>query len=124
MDKDKKVLVTGGAGYIGAHIVQQLCKDGLQVVVFDNFSTGCAENIDFRAEVLEGDVLSEKDLERAFDDNIGVVFHFAALKAAGDSMINPGVFARNNIAGTFVTSAYKCFQILVLFYRPSIQNSV
>lgn len=94
------VLVTGGAGYIGSHIVKDLCAKGHNVTVFDNFSLGLYENIDEKAEVIEGDVLNKDDLEKAFSKNIDVVFHFAAWKAAGESMINPSKYAENNICGT------------------------
>jgi UDP-glucose 4-epimerase len=94
------VLVTGGAGYIGSHIVKDLCANGHNVTVFDNFSLGLHENIDDKAEVIEGDVLSKDDLNKAFQKKIDVVFHFAAWKAAGESMINPYKYAENNICGT------------------------
>ncbi len=97
---NRKILVTGGAGYIGCHVVQRLLDDSHKVLVFDNFATGERENIDPRAEVITGDVRSHKDLSSAFTDDIGMVFHFAALKAAGESMVKPGEFADNNITGT------------------------
>jgi UDP-glucose 4-epimerase len=96
----QKILVTGGAGYIGSHVVQQLCDDSWEVVILDNFSTGRRENVDRRAEVVEGDILNSEDLDLALADNIGVVFHFAAWKAAGESMVDPGKYAWNNICGT------------------------
>jgi UDP-glucose 4-epimerase len=100
MNSNKRILVTGGAGYIGSHLVQLLCDQGYQVFIFDNFSLGLRENIDPRSEVIEGDILNTVDLKKAFAKNIDVVFHFAAWKAAGESMINPGKYAVNNIYGT------------------------
>ncbi len=94
------ILVTGGAGYIGSHVVQSLCDGGHDVLVFDNFSTGFRESVDPRARVIEGDVLKTAGLKRAFEGDIGVVFHFAAWKAAGESMIDPAKYALNNIMGT------------------------
>ena len=97
----KKVLVTGGAGYIGSHVVQLLCDKEYEVIVFDNFSLGSHDNIDSRvSQVIEGDILNESDLQKAFDLNVDAVFHFAAWKAAGESMENPGKYGRNNITGT------------------------
>jgi UDP-glucose 4-epimerase len=100
MSKMKKILVTGGAGYIGSHIVHSLCDSGYQVIILDNLSLGIEENIDKRAEFIKGDILNDQDLNKAFSGGIDVVFHFAALKAAGESMDKPGKYAYNNISGT------------------------
>ena len=94
------ILVTGGAGYIGSHVVKLLCDEGYAVVILDNFSLGQRENVDRRAVLIEGDILHEGDLKKAFAHGIKVVFHFAAWKAAGESMIDPAKFAWNNICGT------------------------
>ena len=100
IDKEN-ILVTGGAGYIGSHLVQLLCDKGWPVYVFDNFSTGLHENLDSRLKgVFEGNILNNDDLDKAFSNQIHTVFHFAAFKAAGESMIDPGKFAWNNIAGS------------------------
>ncbi len=97
----KNVLVTGGAGYIGSHVVKQLLNEGHKVIVFDNFSLGRRSNIDKRVEkVIEGDVLNDDHLDKALSEDIDAVFHFAAWKAAGESMTNPGKYAKNNIWGT------------------------
>ncbi|MBU1097559.1 MAG: UDP-glucose 4-epimerase GalE [Bacteroidetes bacterium] len=94
-------MVTGGAGYIGSHIVQLLCEKNYNVFVLDNFSLGHKSNIDKRVKkVIIGDVRNSEDLEAAFDNEIHAVFHFAAWKAAGESMTNPGKYAENNICGT------------------------
>ncbi len=97
----KNLLVTGGAGYIGSHIVQLLCEKNYNVYVLDNFSLGWRENIDTRVKsVIEGDVRKPADLDKAFVHKIEAVFHFAAWKAAGESMIDPMKYAENNIGGT------------------------
>ena len=54
------VLVIGGAGYIGSHIVLELCERGIPVVVFDNLSSGYKNNIDSRADFIEGDILDQE----------------------------------------------------------------
>lgn len=94
------ILVTGGAGYIGSHIVRDLCDDGHIVTVLDNLSLGSEDNVDNRAELVVGDILNKDDLDKIFSKNIDVVFHFAAWKAAGESMIDPIKFSENNITGT------------------------
>ncbi|MDX1701671.1 MAG: UDP-glucose 4-epimerase GalE, partial [Melioribacteraceae bacterium] len=101
MQEKLSVLVTGGAGYIGSHCVKELCENGHNVTILDNFSTGLFENIDSRAiEVVKGDIMNNSDLRKAFKAKKDVVFHFAAWKAAGESMINPQKYAKNNICGT------------------------
>jgi UDP-glucose 4-epimerase len=77
-----------------------LCDQGHQVTILDNLSLGCEENIDPRAKFIRGDVLNSDDLNNSLSGGIDVVFHFAAWKAAGESMINPGKYAVNNISGT------------------------
>lgn len=71
-------LVTGGAGFIGSHLVDALLSDGHNVRIIDNFSTGKLDNIDPRAEVIAGDVSDDTILRRAFSDIVGV-FHLAAI---------------------------------------------
>jgi UDP-glucose 4-epimerase len=111
------VLVTGGAGYIGSHVVKDLCNAGHNVIVFDNFSLGLHENIDPRVtHVIEGDILNDYDLHKAFQQDIDVVFHFAAWKAAGESMQNPEKYAENNITGTL--------KLLNAMLKNSVKNIV
>jgi UDP-glucose 4-epimerase len=95
-----KILVTGGAGYIGSHCVKELCDAGHHITILDNFSLGLRENIDPRVQkVVEGDVRNSTDLEHALR-GAQAVFHFAAWKAAGESMDDPAKYAENNICGT------------------------
>ena len=96
-----KILVIGGAGYIGSHIVADLCDSGCyNVIVFDDLSTGYKSNIHSDAEFIEGNILDVDALNMAFSNDIKSVFHFAALKAAGESMVNPSAFSKINICGS------------------------
>ena len=94
------VLVIGGAGYIGSHVALELCENGHSVAVFDNLSTGHLINIDSRVDFIQGNILNNDDLKDVFNGNIEAVFHFAALKSAGESMLEPGKYATSNITGT------------------------
>lgn len=98
--KSYKILITGGAGYIGSHIVHDLVEHGHETIVFDNLSTGLIQNLHPKSNFIEGDLLNEDDLDKVFENEIDVVFHFAALKAAGVSMTNPSQFAKGNITGS------------------------
>ena len=97
---NQSVLVIGGAGYIGSHVVLALCEKGYNVTVFDNLSTGQEINIDSRAVLIKGDIFNNNELKSAFNQNYDSVLHFAALKAAGESMLHPGEYATANITGT------------------------
>ncbi len=95
-----KILVIGGAGYIGSHVVLELLEKNHQVVVFDNLSTGQRENLFDEAEFIEGDILDFEKLKNAMKQNIDVVIHLAAKKAVGESMEKPAIYASNNITGS------------------------
>ena len=120
MGRKRKILVTGGAGYIGSHVVCMLCDLGHAVTIFDNMSLGREENIDLRARFVKGDILNDQDLDLLFSDEFEVIFHFAALKAAGDSMITPELFAVNNISGTIslLNTAIK-YQVAAFIFSSS-----
>ena len=89
MSTGKNILVTGGAGYIGSHVVKLLCNEGYNVFVFDNLSLGRKENLHAKANLIIGDILNMNQLDSAMSKNIDTVFHFAAWKAAGESMTDP-----------------------------------
>ena len=95
-----KVLVTGGAGYIGSHVVLDLIDARHDVVILDDMSLGCVENIHDKAEFVEGSTLDEAMLDEVLAKNMDAVVHLAAFKAAGESMTNPEKYSRNNLNGT------------------------
>ena len=95
----KKILVVGGAGYIGSHVQKQLIEDGFEVVVFDNLSSGDKSNILSGAKFIEGDILDKDALVKAMNGVDGVV-HLAAKKAVGESMEKPELYAENNLRGS------------------------
>ena len=93
------ILVVGGAGYIGSHVVKALRDAGRQPVVFDNLSTGLRENLFPEIPFIHGDLLIPEQV-RAAIRGIRSVIHLAALKAAGDSMLEPERYALHNLNGT------------------------
>ncbi len=96
----KNILITGGAGYIGSHVAHDLIEAGNSVTVFDNLSTGSLENVHPKSLLIKGDIRNINDLSKLNAKQFDVIFHFAAWKAAGESMVSPSKYAQNNISGT------------------------
>ena len=94
-----RVLVIGGAGYIGSHVALDLLEKGHEVCVYDNLSTGQRVNLFPQAKFIEGDILDQKALADAMT-GMDAVVHLAAKKAVGESMEKPEIYANNNITGT------------------------
>ncbi len=95
-----KVLVTGGAGYIGSHVARALRGRGHEPVIFDNLSRGHREAV-LDAPLVEGDLLSLDDISGALQAHgAEAVLHFAALTYVGESVGHPDVYYRNNATGT------------------------
>lgn len=102
-----KVLVTGGAGFIGSHTCVTLLEAGHQVLVYDNFSNSSLESIAGVKEIVEGsiirfaaDVRDRISLSAAFSQGVDAVIHFAGLKAVGESVDNPLEYWDVNVNGT------------------------
>lgn len=111
-----KILITGGAGYIGSHTALELLNQGFEVVIYDNLCNSSKESLR-RVEELtgksikfyEGDVLDAEALEKMFQaENIDAVLHCAALKAVGESVKKPLQYYHNNITGTLTLMSVMC----------------
>ncbi len=95
-----RILVIGGAGYIGSHVARAFLDRGYAVTVFDNFQTGLRENLFDDAEFVHGDIMRPEQLRAVMTQGFEGCVHLAALKAAGQSMLKPELYAEANIAGT------------------------
>lgn len=95
-----KVLVTGGAGYIGSHACKALAKAGYVPVTLDNLSTGWADAVRF-GPLVRADLTDRASLDAAFAQHKPIaVLHFAALSQVGEAMAEPGKYWRNNVWGS------------------------
>jgi len=93
-----KVLVCGGAGYIGSHTVKSLLREGFEVVIFDNFSSG-KEELLIGGEVIRGDLDEKEPIRRVFSSRkIEAVLHFASLIQVGESYLNPQRYYTHNLS--------------------------
>src|SRR3982750_2032546 len=102
MNFTSKVLVTGGAGFIGSNLTDELIRQGARVTIIDNFATGFRENLeeikgDF--EFIEGDITDEAAVKRAVE-GVEVIFHEAALPSVPRSVENPEETHRVCVNGT------------------------
>ena len=97
---EQKVLVTGGAGYIGSHACKVLQQSGFIPVTFDNLVTGWRDAVKF-GPFEQGDLLNKSDVDQVFEKHSPVaVMHFAALSQVGESMQKPGLYWQNNVMGS------------------------
>src|SRR5438552_2393283 len=118
-------LVTGGAGFIGSHLVERLLADGARVRVLDNFSTGARSNLPFakafgrRLEVVRGDIRQRGVVERA-TRGVRVVFHQAAMRSVPRSVKDPLGANANNVTGTLhVLEAARRARVARVVYASS-----
>ncbi|MEE2923661.1 MAG: UDP-glucose 4-epimerase GalE [bacterium] len=112
---DEKVLVVGGAGYIGSHTNKILNKAGYQTIVLDNLSYGHRDFVKW-GELIEGDMADEDLLDDIFTKNkIKAVMHFSAFIAVGESVQKPGIYYDNNVSKT-VTLLNKMIQHNVPYF--------
>jgi UDP-glucose 4-epimerase len=127
-----KVLVTGGAGYIGAHVAAELLKAGYSVRIYDDFSIGLHKRVDgnFR-DIVEGDILDREKLIQAMH-GVDAVIHLAAKKAVEESVKNPLKYYENNVGGTLNLLAAmtvkgvkkKVFSSSAAVYSPNDKDAV
>ena len=98
--KIMKVLVIGGAGYVGSHTVRRLVRDGHDVVVYDNLSKGHAASVK-ECELIQGELADRDKLCHIFNEHrIEAVMHFAAFALVGESVAQPAMYYQNNVTAT------------------------
>jgi UDP-glucose 4-epimerase len=123
-----KILVTGGAGYIGSHTCVELLKENYDVVVLDNFSNSCEESLtrvqkiaNKKLSFYKVDLTNKPGVHQVFEDHkIDAVIHFAGLKAVGESITIPLKYYHNNLTGTFnLLSAMDEFNVKNLVFSSS-----
>jgi len=94
----QKVIVTGGAGFIGSHLVDKLVEQGIEVIVFDNLSTGNIDNLNPKAKFVEQvDLCSLRTYNKSDFDGVDTIFHLAASTSVQESINQPLIYNRNNI---------------------------
>lgn len=101
-----KILITGGAGYIGSHAVKLFLEKRFEVISFDNFSRGFKQPLEIlkkygRLKIIKGDLRNKKNIKKVFsENNINTVIHFAALCSVNESMEQPEMYFENNVVGS------------------------
>lgn len=96
----RRILITGGAGFIGGHIAELLLTRGYQVIALDNLSTGKAENVPDGAEFIQGDVTDSALLDRIFASGVSAVMHIAGQASISLSFADPSADLNINTLGT------------------------
>lgn len=123
-----KVLVTGGAGYIGSHTCIALLEEGHEIVVFDNLSNSSLVSLERVSQItgktfpiIVDDVTDRSALDSVFSEHkVDAVIHFAGKKAVGESCIEPLMYYQNNVAGTLtLCEAMKSHQVSTLIFSSS-----
>ena len=103
-----RILVLGGAGYIGSHTVSELIDAGDEVVIVDNLETGHIEAVHEKAKFYKGDIRDRAFVDSVFEnEKIDGVIHFAANSLVGESMTNPLKYYDNNLCGMVFRNTYK-----------------
>jgi UDP-glucose 4-epimerase len=116
-----RVLVVGGAGYIGSHTVYELIKDGQEVIILDNLSSGYMDLVHPKAKFYQGDIRIKSDVESVFkQEKIDVVMHFAAKIVVPESVKEPLEYYYNNVEGVRVLlETMKDFNIKKLVFSST-----
>ena len=111
-----KILVCGGAGYIGSHMARLLHQTGYEVVVLDNLSTGHRQAVRW-GRLVEADILSAESLNAVFTgQNYDAVMHFSARSLVAQSVVDPMLYYSNNVGGTI--------QLLAAMHRHGINKII
>lgn len=117
-----KILITGGAGFIGSHLAEMLLKEGHEITVIDNLSTGRLSNLKTfinNITFVEADISQNGEWTDYFK-NIDIIFHFAALADIVPSIQNPDLYYKANVTGTLnILETMKKFRIKKIFYSAS-----
>jgi UDP-glucose 4-epimerase len=116
-----QILVLGGAGYIGSHMVDKLVSDGREVVVVDNLSTGHRDSVHNSAKFYEVDLRNREKLAEVFRENaIDAVIHFAAFSIVPESMADPLKYFDNNTAGmTILLETMRDFDVKKIVFSST-----
>ncbi len=102
MNKVSNILITGGAGYIGSHIVEQLVKTKSNIIIFDNLVTGYKRLIHKKAKFINGDIQNKIKLSKIINDyNIDSIIHLAAYLNVSEAEKHKKKYYKNNISGTY-----------------------
>jgi len=94
-----RILVTGGAGYIGSTAVEMLLRDGYEISILDDLSTGHSDNVPSNVQFVHGSLLNPSDIAHALSD-CDAVMHFAGKSLVGESVTNPALYWSVNVTGT------------------------
>ena len=113
----KKILVTGGAGYIGSHAVVELLDSGYEVIIVDNLETGYRELLDSRAIFYLGDIRDIKTFENIFlEHKIDTIMHFSGYIKVGESCIEPNMYYLNN--------TYSVMNLIEVMRKYKVKNII
>jgi UDP-glucose 4-epimerase len=115
-----RILVTGGAGFVGTNLVNNLIKDGHQVTIIDNFSTGKRKNINSAAYCWEQDIATV-DIDTLYEyiENVDIVFHLAAIARIQPSFERPADYIETNFTGTYNLVRACCHHNVPIIYAGS-----
>lgn len=114
-----KILITGGAGFIGSHISRLLLDAGHQVLIYDNLSKSRRESVDSRASFIKGDVLDQNLLQKSLE-GVDAVYHLASLIEVSESVKFPVKFAENNVLGSLsILEAMREAQVKKILFSSS-----
>ncbi len=120
---NKRVLVTGGAGFIGSNLADELLRRRYKVTIIDNLATGLKENVNPAARFIKGDVKNPDDLKKAFRDKINVIFHIAGCASTIKAFDDPAKDLKTNVLGTIniINAAIK-YKVPRILYASSMTS--